>query len=281
MKGVLLAVCGVLILTPDALLIRISGLESAPLVAWRGLAMGTLFLIAAALTGQLRLFPRLFSAVGVGLVLAQWANAALFAPAIANAPVALVLIAVATVPIWAAVLSWLLYRQPTRPATWLAILAVSAGILLAMSGKSDVAFGATSLLGVALGLGVAISLSLSFTLLRHNPTMPLLTAVGTGSFLAGLSALTLTSPAEMASGTTWAIAVASFGILPASFYLMSEASRHTASVNVSLVLLLETVLGPLWVWIVLREMPTTNMFLGGAIVITALALYLWHLRRRA
>jgi len=281
MKGLLLACTGVLILTPDALLIRMSGLDAAPLVAWRGLAMGALFLVAAPLTGQMRLLPRLVSGAGVGLVLAQWANAALFAPAIAMAPVALVLIAVATVPIWAALLSWLLYRHPTRPATWITIVAVIAGVLLAMSGKTDLAFSATALFGVAFGLGVALSLALSFTLLRHNPDLPLLTAVGTGSLLAGLSGFALTTPTEMGSGTTWAIATASFVVLPLSFYLMSEASRLTASVNVSLVLLLETVLGPLWVWIVLRELPTPNMFLGGVIVITALALYLWHLRRRA
>lgn len=281
MKGILLAVLGVLILTPDALLIRLSGLEAAPLVAWRGLAMGTLFLIAAALTGQLRLFPRLASGAGIALVLSQWANAALFAPAISLAPVALVLIAVATVPIWAAILSWLLYQQPTRPATWVTIVIVSAGIILAMSGKSEVAFTTNSVIGVACGLGVALSLSLSFTLLRHNPEMPLLTAVGAGSLLAGLSAVGLTTPDVMASGTTWAIATASFVVLPLSFYLMSEASRHTASVNVSLVLLLETVLGPLWVWAVIRETPTASMMTGGAIVVASLALYLWHLRRTA
>ncbi|MDP4992666.1 MAG: DMT family transporter [Marivita lacus] len=281
MKGILLAVLGVLILTPDALLIRLSGLDAAPLVAWRGLAMGSLFLLAALLTGQIRLFPRLFSGVGAALVLAQWANASLFAPAISLAPVALVLIAVATVPIWAAVLSRVLYGQPTRPATWVTIAVVSAGIALAMSGKSDVAFTATALIGVVCGLGVALSLAISFTLLRHNPEMPLLPAVGTGSGLAGITALALTTPQEMASGTTWAIATASFVVLPLSFYLMSEASRLTASVNVSLVLLLETVLGPLWVWLVIREVPTPPMLIGGTIVVIALAVYLWHLRRRA
>lgn len=281
MKGILLACLGVLILTPDALLIRLSGLEAAPLVAWRGLAMGTVFLVAATLTGQVRLFPRLASGVGVALVLAQWANASLFAPAISLAPVALVLIAVATVPIWAAILSRVLYGQPTRPATWATIAVVGGGIVLAMTGKGDLAITTSALVGVACGLGVALSLALSFTLLRHNPDMPLLTAVGTGSALAGLTAFSLTSPQEMASGTTWAIATASWIVLPASFYLMSEASRHTASVNVSLVLLLETVLGPVWVWMVIGETPSVRLLTGGTIVVAALATYLWHLRRRA
>ncbi|MCK0150957.1 DMT family transporter [Marivita sp. S6314] len=281
MKGILLAVLGVLILTPDALLIRLSDLGAAPLVAWRGLAMGTLFLIAAALIGQLRHIPRLACGVGVTLILAQWANASLFATAISLAPVAVVLIAVATVPIWAALLSWALYRQPTGPATWATIVVVSIGIALAISGKGDVSFSASTLPGIACGFGVAISLALSFTLLRHNPDMPMLSAVGIGALLAGTSAFALTTPAAMLAGTTWAIALASVFVLPVSFFLMSEASRHTASVNVSLVLLLETVLAPIWVWVVIDESPTFRMLLGGAIVVGTLALYLVHLRRAA
>ncbi|SHH78872.1 DMT family transporter [Marivita hallyeonensis] len=279
MKGILLACLGVLILTPDALLIRLSELSAAPLVAWRGLAMGTFFLVAALLIGQARHLPRLASGVGVALILAQWANAALFAPAISLAPVALVLIAVATVPICAALWSWLLYQQPTRPVTWVTIAIVTCGIAFAMSGKGEVALSGNWVLGVLCGIGVALSLSLSFTLLRHNPEMPLLLAVGIGALLSGSSAFLFTSPAEMASGTTWAIALASFVVLPLSFYLMSEASRHTASVNVSLVLLLETILGPLWVWAGIGEAPTARMVIGGAIVIATLAVYLWHLRR--
>lgn len=70
MKGILLACLGVLILTPDALLIRLSDLSAAPLVAWRGLAMGTLFLLAAAAIGQLPQIPRLASGIGVTLICA-------------------------------------------------------------------------------------------------------------------------------------------------------------------------------------------------------------------
>lgn len=281
MKGILLACLGVLILTPDALLIRLSELSAAPLVAWRGVSMGCLFLTAACLTGQVKQVPRLVSLVGFGLIVSQWANAALFATAISLAPVALVLIAVATVPVCAAFWSWLFYNETTQPATWAAIVFVSIGILLAMSGKTQVATYTSSWIGVLCGLGVALSLSLSFTLLRNNPDMPLLPAVGIGALCAGFGAFLLTSPGALFAGTTWAIALASLLVLPLSFFLMSEASRRTASVNVSLVLLLETVLGPVWVWVFIGETPTPRMLVGGAIVVTTLAIYLLHLRKTA
>ncbi|MFP7571460.1 DMT family transporter [Marivita sp. S2033] len=281
MKGLLLAFAGVMILTPDALLIRLSEMTAAPMVAWRGLSMGILFLIAALFTGQARQMPRLASGTGVALILAQSANAALFATAIYLAPVAAVLIAVATVPICAALWSWVLYREPTNPATWIAIACVGTGILIAVSGKGDIALNPNAVLGVVAGLGVAFSLSLSFTLLRHNPQMPLLGAVGFGALLAGIGALLLSGPNALVEGNLWAIATASLFVVPVSFYLMSEASRHTASVNVSLFLLLETVLGPVWVWLVIDEAPTSRMLTGGAIVIGSLMIYLWHLRRVA
>ena len=280
MKGILLACLGVLILTPDALLIRLSDMTAAPMVAWRGLCMAVLFLAAALLTGQARQMPRLASRVGIALILSQALNASLFATAIHIAPVAVVLIAVATVPICAALLSWLLYGEPTRPATWATILCVGIGIVIAVSGQGDVTVNRAAALGVMAGLGVALCLAVSFTLLRHHPEMPLLGAVGSGALLAGIGALAVAGPVALIQGNLWAIATASIVVLPASFYLMSEASRHTASVNVSLVLLMETVLGPLWVWAFIDETPTARMLIGGAIVLVSLSVYLWHLRRK-
>ena len=68
-----------------------------------------------------------------------------------------------------------------------------------------------------------------------------------------------------------------------SFFSLSSASRYTQAANVSLLMLLETVLGPLWVWLGLGEAPTPRMLAGGAIVIVSLALYILtpRLLRRA
>ncbi len=43
----------------------------------------------------------------------------------------------------------------------------------------------------------------------------------------------------------------------------------------SLIFLLETALGPLWVWLVLSEVPPTLTFVGGAIVLTTLIAHSW------
>lgn len=279
MKGILLALAGVLVLTPDALLLRLSGMDAAQMVAWRGLALGSVFLIAGLLTGQMRRAHTLVSIAGIAIVAAQTANASLFATGIALAPVMVVLLTVATVPIWSALLSRAIYGEKTRRATWITILCVLIGVGIAISGKGDVSLDPRAALGALAGFGVAGALALNFTLLRHNPQVPILPAVGLGALVAGVGALALAGPERLVDGTIWPIATASFAVLPISFYLLSVAPRHTSAANVSLFLLLETVLGPLWVWMALGESPTPRMLAGGAVVLTSLATYLWHQAR--
>ena len=85
----------------------------------------------------------------------------------------------------------------------------------------------------------------------------------------------------MTTGAVWAIAVSGAVILPVSFFAMSMAARHARATTVSLLLLLETVLGPLWVWLGTGEVVTRRMGLGGLIVVGALTLYLIHAGRAA
>ena len=72
---------------------------------------------------------------------------------------------------------------------------------------------------------------------------------------------------QMGEGRVLYMALTGAIVLPVSFFSLSLASRFTHAANVSLLMLMETVLGPLWVWLVLDEAPTSRMMLGGAIVV--------------
>lgn len=279
--GLALALAGALILTPDALFMRISGMDGAQMLAWRGLCMGAIFLIAWALTSRDRRgdVARIGSAAAALLITCQVLNNALFPLGIAIAPVAPVLLGVATIPVWAALLARLVHGEPTAPATWRAILFVLAGITLAVTESGAGALDGAALAGAACGLGVAMALALNFVTLRHNPELPLLLAIGLGALIAGGAGLAVTTPARMTDGVLWAILITALFIIPVSFFSLSQASRHTSAANVSLLLLLETALAPIWVWLGIGEAPTPRMIAGGAIVIVTLALYLAPRRR--
>ncbi|MGR3272404.1 DMT family transporter [Thalassococcus profundi] len=274
--GVLLATFAALLLSPDALFLRLSDMDGMQMLGWRGLCMGTLFLSAWALTSRTRRadMATLAAPAGITVILAQFCNASLFPNAIALAPVAVVLIAIATVPVIAALLSLVIYGERTPRATWITTLLVLAGIALAVSGEGAAPLAPRAALGALFGLGVAFTLALNFVTLRHAPQVPILLAVGLGGLMAGTLGLSLTGVDRMTDGSVPAILVTALLIIPVSFFLLSVASRHTTAANVSLLMLLETVLGPIWVWLGTGEAPTPRMLLGGAIVVTTLTVYL-------
>jgi len=281
--GLFLATFGALVLTPDALFMRLSGMGGYQMVGWRGLLMGAVMLALWALSARDRGRDMALMGTGFGfaIVVCQYFNATLFSLGIAHAPVAVMLLAVATVPVFAALFARIVIGEPTRRATWVTIAVVLAGITLAVfGGKGAVTLSSDALLGAFAGLGVAMVLALNFVILRARPALPIPLLIGAGAALAGVTGVVVTGPAQMADGTIWAIAVCGLVILPVSFFSLSLASRHTHASNVSLLLLLETVLGPLWVWLGVGEAPTPMMFAGGVIVVASLAAYLWHTGRR-
>lgn len=282
LHGLALATAGALVLTPDALFMRLSGMAGFQMAGWRGLLMGAAMLIPWALVSRARGrdLAVLCSGTGAVLVAAQYVNMTLFSVGIAHAPVAVMLAGVAAVPVFAALLSWLVLGERTRPATWAAIAAVLAGLALAVSGGQGAGPGSSALIGALAGLAVALVLALNFVLLRARPGIPIALVIGVGATLAGATGWAVTGTAAMTEGAVWAIAVCGLAILPVSFFSLSLAARHTHAANVSLLLLLETVLGPLWVWIGVGERPTPAMLAGGAVVVASLALYLWHTGRR-
>lgn len=280
--GVGLATGGVLILTPDTLFMRLSGMEGPSMVAWRGLLMGAVFLLAWALSSRDRGrdLVALAGAAGLGAALAHGANAWLFTSGIAAAPVAVVLIAVSTVPVVSALLSRAVLGERTRPATWVTMGLVMLGIAWAVVGDGlDVALGAGALVGAVAGLGVALMLATGFVIFRRNPGLPILLCAGVGSLASGLVGVLRAGPESMGDGNIWAIAITGLVLLPVAFFAMNAAARMTQAANVSLILLLETVLGPIWVWWGTGEAPTPAMWTGGALVVASLAGYLlWTAR---
>lgn len=277
--GLLLALFGAAVLTPDTLFMRLSGMAGFQMVAWRGLLMGSIMLCAWALISRNRRGELVLVASGAGLIViaCQYANTTLFNLAIAAAPVAIVLFAVATVPIFSALFARILFGEPTRTATWITIAAVLTGIGIAVFGKEAGSLGIdlSSALGALAGLCVAAAMALYFVMLRHHPELPLLLIMGIGVSLAGLTGLAVTGPAAMTDGNVWPIVVTGGVIVPVAFASLSLASRYTHASNVSLLVLLETVFGPLWVWWGIGEAPSTMMLLGGVIVIGSLAIYLY------
>jgi drug/metabolite transporter (DMT)-like permease len=282
--GVALAAIGALVLTPDTLFMRWSEMDTFPMLAWRGLLMGGALLIVWLMLARQRCWAELrsvFSWAGLIVVGLQALNAVLFNAGIATAPVSVVLFGVATAPVFSAIAAYLMGGERISWATVVTIVLVLVGIGIAVlgPGHGGISLDQRSLLGALAGLAVAIAFAISFTIMRNHTELAIMPTIATGALLAGTTGLMLTGLPAMKEGQVWAIAVSGAIILPISFFLLTLATRHTHPSNVSLLLLLETVLGPAWVWWGVGERPTVPMIVGGVLVVTSLAGYILHMRR--
>ena len=279
-RGILLAFAGALLLTPDSLFMRWSELDGGAMLAWRASLSGIIYIVIgymfggsanAIRQGGLRQFSFWI------LVLCQISNATFFAFGIAIAPVAIVLVAVATVPIFSVILGFFFLGERPDFGTWIIIGVVFLGIALSVLGDIDPTqlFNPYTALGAVFGLLVAISLAINFVIIRKNETLPFELALGFGAIIAGLGAFVLFPAARSLSfESAFYISLTGLIILPISFYLLSYASRFTSAANVSILMLLETILGPFWVWLGVGETPGIFGLIGGGIVIVALFYFL-------
>ena len=277
--GIVLALLGALILTPDTLLMRLSELTGGQMVAWRATQAGSIFFIIG-------LFPFLLSRNGVkpkiwrksfvALVFVQMANVFCFAYGIYLAPVAIVLIAVATVPVFSIILGAVVLKEAVDMRTWAIVVIVFFGVTLSVIGdiNSYDIFNLSSILGGLCGLVVAFSLACNFVIIRKDKEVAFPLALGTGGILCGLLAFYFwPSASEINLKGMFYISITGLLILPLSFILLSRASRMTPASNVSIIMLLETILGPLWVWTFTNESPKFLTIIGGTIVIFALTYF--------
>ena len=281
-NGLMLALAGALLLTPDTLLMRLSGLDGGAMLAWRACLAGLVFLsigLIARFKEEKGNRARVSSFGFWSLVICQIGNASFFAFGIALAPVAVVLLAVATVPVIAALLGYFLLGELADRRVWATIVLVFSGILMSVAGDIERGMNIDfeTLLGACCGLAVAISLAFNFVIIRKNKTVPFELAIGLGALIAGCTAFYLWPAAWQVRGASLIyISVTGLIILPVSFFLLSKASRLTSAANVSMIMLLETVLGPLWVWLGIKETPNSLTLFGGVLVVGALGFFLYR-----
>ena len=274
--GIFLALLGALILTPDTLLMRLSELSGGQMVAWRATQAGSIFFIIGLcpfILSRSGVKPKIWRKSFAALVFVQMANVFCFAYGIYLAPVAIVLIAVATVPVFSIILGAVVLKEAVDMRTWAIVVIVFLGVTLSVIGdiNSYDIFNLSSILGGLCGLVVAFSLACNFVIIRKDKEVAFPLALGTGGILCGLLAFYFwPSASEINLKGMFYISITGLLILPLSFILLSRASRMTPASNVSIIMLLETILGPLWVWTFTTESPQFLTIIGGIIVILAL-----------
>lgn len=278
-RGYLITLAGVLLLTPDTLLIRLAAVDSLTLAVTRGALGGGMVLLAmwalhrGGLLAEIRRI-RSWALVVAGL---QAVGMILFVVALDYTTAANVLIVFATTPLLAALLSWAVIGERVPPATWVAILFCFAGLAIVASGS----IGTVHLLGDFLAFLDAASLAAFYVVIRRHREVSMIPATGLGLVLAAALAAPFAGFAAVTDLQVLWIVLAGAVVVPGSLMLLTLGPRYLAAPEVAMLALLETVIGPFWVWLVLAEEPGPHALIGGGLIVATLTVHAaLRLRRR-
>jgi len=278
MKGVLLCLCGIILLSPDSLLLRLIGADLWTLAFWRGglsavgLAVAVL-LMEGRQPGQQQLLRLTRQGVVVAVSFAI-ANLA-FIFSIQNTAVANTLVIMSLSPLFAALLSYFFFREPISTGTWLAAVAIFLGLTMVFYGS----LATGGVVGDLAALVTSICVAISLVLMREHRDISMVPALAWSSGLACLAALPFALPASLSGTALMLMLVLGLIVLPASLTMIGLAPRYLPAPEVSLILRLEALLAPLWVWLVLGEVPSRQTLIGGGIILaTLICLSLYTIR---
>ena len=268
-KGLLITALGVLIISPDGLFVRLIAADSWTLSFWRGIliGIGMLAFLRFYYPGETVEKFRTIGWMGLVVAIGTGISTFLFVYALTNTSVASALFIVNTSPAFTALIAWLFLKEKVPARTWVAIAAVLGGILIIAWGAEG---GNSNIWGNLAALGIAIVLAINFSLIRKLKGQDMSPAIVIGGFLSSIIAWPLAEPFSLSAGQWGYLLVLGLLILPTAFALMYIGPRYIPAPEVSLMLLLEAILGPVWVWLVIGENPGVATLIGGTIIVLAL-----------
>lgn len=283
-RGLLLVMTAGLLWSTGGVLYRwVDTASDWQILVWRTLIMG-----AAALAYVIWRYRgetwRVIRGIGwwgvVGAIGLATANSA-FVFSLSMTYVANSLVILAVSPFLAAVLAWVLLRERVRRATVFAMVVVIVGVAVMATGG----FGTERIHGDLLAL-LAVSGFALFSVCiragRHGDMMPTVALAGlfsvlvSGAMVLGAGEPLMISAYDMGIAFSMGFAAVFLGMA-----LYIAGSHYVPAAELALLSLTEVIMGPLWVWLAVNEVPVAHTFYGGALVLAGIVFNaLTGMRRR-
>lgn len=237
-------------------------------VFWRGLSLAAAILAIMVWQhrgGALGEFRR----IGLlGLLGGAFYGATLvfFVLALSHTTVANTVFTMSATPFFTALLAWLVLGERVGGATAVAIAAALGGIALMVGGAAA----AGSAFGNAMAILTALCFAGFVVVLRKGRGFDMLPAIAVGALISALAAAFMIEDGYRLSGRDLGLCLLWGAVISGPAHvLFVKASRALSGAELTLLVLLEFILAPLWVWLFVAEVPATLTLVGGAVVLTA------------
>ena len=266
--AILLMIASSVVISFSGLIVRI--LEVGPLVMnfYRGMFLmcAVMVLLVVRYRGAtiVRVISVGWSGIIAGIMLA--AAAITFLQSLTHTTVANTLFVLAAIPFVTAGLAWIFLKERPNSATLITMAIAFAGIVI-MIGEG---FTIGAAYGNVMALLTTLSFSIYAVLVRRNRQVDMLPAILISTLIIMVVvALMRQGELEISRQDLWLCLLwggVMSGFTSACFIV---ASRHIVAAELTIFMLLEFALGPVWVWLFVNESPSRWTLVGGALVICA------------
>ena len=270
-KGSLLAFVAVMFITPDSLFIRLSNLDTWGLVFYRGIIPFFTVFFGMLLIYKLNFFKILFNSGVHGIIyIATFSITNItFVVSIQNTNVANTLVMIATAPMLSAILGAIFLKEPPDRKTLISIIITFFAIIYIFFDSLKVG----NLYGDVLGFITAFGLALGAITIRSAKTKNLVPAAVIGKLFVASFALFFIESFVLIDRDLFIVPLMCILCVAIPFVLVTIAPRFITAAEVNLFFLLETIIGPIWVWVIINEQPSIETLQGGAIIVITLAIH--------
>jgi drug/metabolite transporter (DMT)-like permease len=270
-KGSLLAFTAVMLITPDSIFIRLSNIETWGMLFYRGAIPFVVVLIGLIFFYKNNLLKAL---VGIGYpgifyVISFSICNITFIISIQNTNVANTLVMIAMAPMLSAILGSIFLKEVPDHKTWIAIIITLISVTYIFYDSIEMG----NFYGDLFGIITAFGLACNAVIARFAKNRDLVPSAVIGKLCVAIFAFFFVDSFSLIGTDLIIVPLMCVMCVAIPFVLVTIAPRFIPAEEVNLFFLLETIIGPFWVWMVIKEQPSIETIQGGIVIILTIAIH--------
>ena len=270
-KGSLLAFVAVMFITPDSLFIRLSNIDTMGMLFYRGAIPFVLVLTGLLIFYKENFFKALINIgyPGIFYIFSFSICNITFIISIQNTNVANTLVMIATSPMLSAILGAIFLKELPDKKTWIAIFISFFAVAYIFHDSIEIG----SFYGDIFGLITALGLACNAVIARFAKNRDLVPSAVIGKLCVAIFAFFFAESFNLVGSDMIYIPLMCIMCVAIPFVLVTIAPRFIPAEEVNLFFLLETIIGPIWVWLIINEQPSIEALQGGSVIILTIAIH--------
>ena len=270
-KGSLLAFVAVMLITPDSIFIRLSNIETWGMLFYRGAIPFVVVLVGLIFFYKNNLFKALVNIgyPGIFYVISFSICNITFIISIQNTNVANTLVMIAMAPMLSAILGSIFLKEIPDRKTWVAIIITLLSVTYIFHDSMEMGNFYGDLFGIITSFGLACNAVIA----RFAKNRDLVPSAVIGKLCVAIFAFFFVDSFSLIGSDLIIVPLMCVMCVAIPFVLVTIAPRFIPAEEVNLFFLLETIIGPFWVWLVIKEQPSLETIQGGAVIILTIAIH--------